>query len=271
MKPNALHGTFRRLWVLGIAFAILASLLFAMGTVPVRNSYAKPDPMIQRDDRPADAMIATATEAPLGSPSSNWVRSEKTGSEPLVAVAPERIDRLRSKIELVNDLNEQHEQQPRHSARSILLSRLLVQSDPAVERAFLVVAPDPVAAKAFNGYFSFYFDWSDSRQQYPVLILDRLFPEDQREQATETRQFSHPEIEQELLQWLGKLVDPDQPNDLLEFILENYRLDFAGRLNAASADPGTIGLVPWQRSRKFDSLEVTYFADRESYCTFLSA
>lgn len=144
------------------------------------------------------------------------------------------------------------------------------QPDPDNERVFLLVSESEVAAQAFNSYFSFYFDWTEAVQpslikNLPVLLLDRLFPDSERSRALADQTYSSPELVAELTYWLEQLVDPVQGAEISQFVLDNYRKDFARR-----SQPGSE-LAPWQNSAQLGPIEVTYHADTESYCTFVQA
>lgn len=172
----------------------------------------------------------------------------------------------------------------------------LLWPDPAFDRYFLVIAPDDAAARAFNCYFAWFFDFqkpypgqSGHDQGMPmqttapgsiaspvggdvnprpvtlILQLDHLFPQNERQLVTENGTYSHPQLVQLLTQSLQMLfplsVTQDQ-NDLARFILAAYRQDFASRLHAGQ-QAGS-----WQRSARFGELEVTYHATLGSYCEF---
>ncbi|MDD2534841.1 MAG: hypothetical protein PHC86_09120 [Eubacteriales bacterium] len=139
---------------------------------------------------------------------------------------------------------------------------ITLQPDPTTNRVFLLVSESEQAALAFNSYFNFYYDWTNPENIFPTLILDRLFSENQRTAALSNETYSSPRIEVELQHWLNVLIDPLQGQNLQGFILDCYRKDFQQRLMA----PEDSQL--YQVSKQFGELEVTYFADRESYCTF---
>lgn len=144
------------------------------------------------------------------------------------------------------------------------------QPDPDSARVFLLVSESEVAAQAFNSYFSFYFDWTEAIQPsliktLPVLLIDRLFPEHERSRALADQSYSSPELVAELTYWLEQLVDPVQGAEISQFVLDNYHKDFARR-----SQPGPE-FAPWQNSAQLGPVEVTYYADTESYCTFVQA
>lgn len=154
---------------------------------------------------------------------------------------------------------------------------MVLQPDPSLARAFLVVAPDPVAAQAFNCYFSWYVDWSKPEL---TLQLDRLFQESERMTAQASGLFSQPAMV-DLLQTSLAILDlyrdwavptGHEPDGLLDeaarlaltdFILQAYRRDFAERRQTGPPSP------EWQETRQFARLEVTYHAGISSYCSFV--
>ncbi len=172
----------------------------------------------------------------------------------------------------------------------------LLWPDPAFDRYFLVIAPDVAAARAFNCYFAWFFDFqkpepgqSDHEQGMPmqtaapgsmsspvggdvnprpvtiILQLDHLFPQNERQLVIENGTYSHPQLVHLLtqsLQMLFPLSETQDQNDLARFILAAYRQDFDSRLHAGQ-QAGS-----WQRSARFGELEVTYHATLGSYCEF---
>lgn len=141
----------------------------------------------------------------------------------------------------------------------------VIQPDPAIERVFLLVSSSELAARAFNSYFSFYFNRTTSpAPPYPVLILDRLFQEHNRQQVIASGSYHEEDLAQELAYWLGTLVDDTQAQGICDFVLACYEKDFSERLKHGSS----LEVQDWQESMHVAGLEVTYHAGRETYCTF---
>ncbi|MDD2457793.1 MAG: hypothetical protein PHQ83_04745 [Eubacteriales bacterium] len=140
-----------------------------------------------------------------------------------------------------------------------------VQPDPAIDRAFLLVSDSETTARAFNSYFSFYFNHATpTPAPYPVLVLDRLFQDQNRQQVLASGSYHEVGLAHELTYWLEILVDESHGQALCDFVITCYQKDFSERLD------GPTGNQPadWQESLVLAGLEVTYHAGRETYCTF---
>jgi hypothetical protein len=170
-----------------------------------------------------------------------------------------------SQYEYLRHLTERRRQQPLDPSFCVLA----VQPDPAIDRAFLILASSEQAARAFNGYFSFYLNGQNhNHPEQPVLIIDRLFRENSRDQAFEDGTFAEPLVLAELDYWLKTLIDAEKGPLLRDFIVSCYQTDFTGRLQTQAA---TDTIQNWQRSQTIGDWEVTYYAGRETYCTFRPA
>lgn len=225
------------LLMLLIIFSCLPPNVLAAGLVVPATNLSEPG---QNQILPSTAPLKSFQRAPVTVDELNTLLEQSSASD-------------RERLVLAAD--------PRYSSEPEPVTRVL-QPDPLTERAFLLVSESEAAATAFNSYFSFYFDWTHERDSQPVLLIDRLFPEVLRTPATESGQFSTPLLEQSLQYWLEQLIDPVHGQALTAFILERYRLDFAARIAA------DIAPEAWHETCQIGPWEVTYYADRESYCTF---
>lgn len=129
-----------------------------------------------------------------------------------------------------------------------------IQPDASCDRSFLVVAPDPAAARQLNGFFYWLSDRTAAAgEPNLILCLDRLFPESSRSFVFAGGLYSDQAVvsllEFSLNQVLGDRYEPG----ILAFILGCYRKHFEQRLNSPD-------LPVWTLHKTFQRIEVTYDA-----------
>ncbi|NCA97864.1 MAG: hypothetical protein EOM70_00650 [Clostridia bacterium] len=229
----------------GIGLVLMIAVLLIIQS---RGPAQPPDRQVL--DRPQST---TATEAHLS-------------AGPVAQTQPEEAPRLDDVLVPIREkLFLLASQRNENLASNQLWEAYVIQPDPAIDRAFLLVSSSELTARAFNSYFSFYFNHASSPSPpYPVLILDRLFQEQNRQQTLDSGRYHEADLVHELAYWLGILVDESQAQAICDFVITCYEKDFSLRLKST---PGHQ-VADWQENIRLAGLEVTYHAGRETYCTF---
>jgi hypothetical protein len=239
---------------IGLILMLTAWLLFLSdwpSQQPIGRYQDNPEPVLATEPLLAEFTGADSSPGRADQPDTSSPKREmayQTDSEPLMPMLGLMID---SRNE---DLAARHP-----------WVAYAVQPDPAIERAFLLLASSETTARAFNCYFSFYFNHATpTPAPYPVLILDRLFQDQNRQQVLASGSYHEVDLAHELTYWLEILVDESHGQAICDFVVSCYQKDFSERLASTS------GYQPedWQESLVLDGLEVTYHAGRETYCTF---
>lgn len=252
LRKNRIYPYILIILILLLAVYLIHNILILTA---VESATIQPEP---------DSVIQPAA----GFASSNPVGVDPSRSETLTAPAiktsqPVAAARKVAKPKSLADLEQLINNRPSSSQKDFIT--FAAQPEPSIERGFLLVADSIPAARAFNSYFSFYFDWTHSGQEnYPTLILDRLYLEKNRVSAMSAKTYRDETISNELRNWIETLIDPQEGAQVCAFILDCYRRDFAQRLDTQPSDTPEL----WEDQQFFGDLEVTYHADRESYCTF---
>ena len=139
------------------------------------------------------------------------------------------------------------------AARKAGFYAALVRPDAEASQVFLVVAPDRASAEMLNGFFF----WLDDPDAPPagmpglVLCVAQLFSEQNRLAALADGQYSDKRVVGLLDMSLGGILGLKYSPDILAFILECYRREFASRL-----DGGQQLRQIWRQT--INGIEVTY-------------
>jgi len=108
--------------------------------------------------------------------------------------------------------------------------------DPATGTRAFVLADTEAGAANLNGYFYFLYDPGASRSGLAplVLVVDRLFEQDERNRAIADRSFSTPAVEDTLRDAFSALLGASEGKRAADFATGLYRAVFSARVDGAA-------------------------------------
>jgi hypothetical protein len=136
-----------------------------------------------------------------------------------------------------------------------------LELDPATGTRALILAKNLVCAENLNGYFYFLFDPDASSSGIAplVLVVDRLFTDEERENSLADGSYSTVEIETALRSALVAILGTEEGKRASDFVVGLYRELFALRLN---------GTAP-SETRRFLALPETTVVFQDTYMTYV--
>ena len=133
--------------------------------------------------------------------------------------------------------------------------------DPAAGTRALILAKNLVCAENLNGYFYFLYDPGAATSGIAplVLVVDRLFTDEDRERVLADGTYATPEIETALGAALEVLLGPSEGKRASAFALGLYREVFSAR----------VAGEPPSETRRFLALPETTVVFQDAYMTYV--
>ncbi len=133
--------------------------------------------------------------------------------------------------------------------------------DPSAGTRAFVFADSVAGAENLNGYFYFLYDPNASRSGLAplVLVVDKLFEEDERGRATSDRTFATPAVEDALRAAFDALFGAVEGKRAADFATGIYRAVFSARVDGA----------PPVETRRYLALPSTTVVFQDSYMTYV--